>query len=109
MRSRRRPLLLLLALPAVLALLLTATGCGGGKGTISPDQHAQLSKGMSLDDVEALLGPPERTHRMGSGETAAIYWYYNKTEGEGLVKVAFENGQVTIITPYDQSLSPEEF
>lgn len=103
----RRLLLLSLVLTAALALL--AAGCGNSRGSISPDQYSQLEKGMSLDGVEAILGPPERTHRMGSGATETLYWYYNKTEGEGLVKLTFEDGKVTGITPYDQSLSPEEY
>lgn len=105
----RRPLLTITLILAALALLPVLAGCGDTKGTISPDQYSQLNKGMSLDDVEAILGAPERTHRMGSGETATIYWYYRKTEGEGLVKVTFEGGKVSSISPYDQSLSPDEY
>lgn len=103
----KRRFLLLLALAASLLMLSAAAGCGNGKGTISQDQHAQLAKDMSLDKVEGILGTPKRTHRMASGETATIYWYYEKTDGEGLVKITFENGKVTSISPYDQSLSPE--
>ena len=89
--------------------LLIAAGCGNGEsGGISPDQHSQIQRGMTLDQVEAITGSPSRSHKSGSTQNPNITWYFNKTEGEGLVRVAFVAGKVDNISPYDQSVEPEE-
>lgn len=100
--------LLALALMALLTLPVLA-GCEQNKkGVMNPDQHSRIQKGMTLDDVEAIAGTPERTHKKGSARDPNIIWYYSKTESEGLVRVSFQGGKVDSITPYDTSIAPEE-
>lgn len=108
MFRRRAIVICLLALLA--AFLLQASGCGDSKsgGTMSADQHARIEKGMTLDDVEAIAGAPERTHKSGSSKDPNIIWYYGKAEGDGLVRVSFIGGKVDNVSPYDQSVTPEE-
>jgi len=89
--------------------MLPAAGCGK-TAKLSPETYAKIQKGMTLDEVESIAGQPERSHKLGSASSKSqtIYWYYAKTEGEGLVRVAFENGKVTNISPYNANINPEE-
>lgn len=96
-------ILFALTVPVVLA----ATGCGDNGG-ITPEAYAKIEKGMTLDQVEAILGTPPRSHRTGSTKDPTIIWYYNKSEGDGLAKITFESARVTNISPYDTSVNPDE-
>lgn len=108
-RSAHPALLTAAALLVLMLVALTFAGCGNSKeGIISPDQHSRVQKGMTLDDVEAITGPPLRTHRTGSTRDPTIIWYYGKTEGEGLVRITFEGGKVVTITPYNESVEAQE-
>lgn len=88
-------------------LLLASAGCGSKAG-ISQSQHDQVEKGMTLDQVEGLLGQPDRSHRTGPANNPSIVWYYNKSEAEGLVRIAFEDGKMTSVSPYDLSVNLDE-
>ena len=96
-------ILLALTIPVVLA----ATGCGDKDG-VTPDAYAKIEKGMTLDQVEAILGTPPRSHRTGPTKDPTIIWYYIKSEGDGLAKITFESAKVTNISPYDTSVNPDE-
>lgn len=109
-RRQRCPLgksLLLITVVTLIALSVLATGCGSKSG-ISRDQFAQVQKGMTLDQVEGLLGQPDRTHHLGTSKNLNIIWYYNKSESDGLVRVSFLDGKVDSTTPYDTNVTPEE-
>ena len=67
-----------------------------------------MQKGMTLDQVEGLLDQPDRTHRLGSNKDPNVIWYYNKSEGEGLVRFSFLNGKMDVASPYEVSVNPEE-
>lgn len=89
------------------ALSLPAAGCG--KSGISHDQYNQVQKGMTLDQVEGILGQPDRTHRTGPPQNPSIIWYYNKSEAGGLVRIAFTpDAKLDSISPYDVSVNPDE-
>ncbi len=114
MTRRRRQLFprgkstLIIATVTLIALTtLAAAGCGSKSG-ISRDQFAQVQKGMTLDQVEGLLGQPDRTHHLGTSKNLNIIWYYNKSESDGLVRVSFLDGKVDSTTPYDTNVTPEE-
>lgn len=103
-----RRLFALMAMAAIAALLLTA-GCGDSKtGAINAEQHSRVQKGMTLDEVEAVTGTPLRSHRTGPTQNPDIIWYFDKTDGEGLVRVSFISYKVDSISPYDQGVQPEE-
>ncbi len=89
------------------AWLLTATGCGDKQGSINKEVHGQITNGMTMDEVDAVAGQPERSHSIGSAQNPQIFWYYNKSEGKGFVRVVFEEGKVTTVSPYDESITPE--
>lgn len=110
MNRRSLALFIVAAMAAVLAAaLLGLTGCSQSKtGALSPAQYARIQKGMTMDDVEAVAGAPERSHKKGTSKDPNIVWYYPKTEGEGMVRVSFTDGKVDLITPYDSSIEPEE-
>lgn len=107
---RRVSIFLAIAITALVTVVSTGlTGCGESKsGALSPDQHVRIQKGMTMDDVEAVAGTPERSHKKGSSKDPNIIWYYTKTEGEGMVKISFMGGKVDLISPYDTSILPEE-
>jgi hypothetical protein len=102
----RRPLTIIAAVLLLAALLTPVIGCG--KSGISRDQYNQVQKGMTLDQVEGILGQPDRTHRTGSAQNPNVIWYYNKTEGEGLVRIAFLDGKMDTVSPYEISVNPDE-
>jgi len=106
MSDFQRRLLIVLATLLLAALLVAAAGCG--KSGISSDQYDQLEKGMTLDQVEGILGQPDRTHRIGSSQNPNIIWYYNKSEGEGLVRISFIDAKMDVASPYDVSVNPDE-
>lgn len=87
----------------IMVMAVTAAGCGDDTG-ITPEDHSQIEVGMTMDDVDAILGQPERSHVTGS----SIFWYYPKSDQEGLVKISFEQGKVTSVAPYDQSFEVGE-
>ena len=107
--SRKFALMLALATLAIMltVLVISASGCGDSGGVTS-EKYAQVEKGMTFNQVDALLGTPPRTHRTGPTSNPTIIWYYEKTEGEGLLRITFENAKVTNISPYDTSINPEE-
>lgn len=96
------------ALLTVAVFLLAAAGCGGKEATISQEQHSQIQREMTLDQVEAITGEPVRTHRTGSPQNPDIIWYFEKTEGAGLVRITFIGGKVESVSPYEESVEPEE-
>ncbi len=103
----RRPVILIIILLLLATPLLALGGCGEEKGAISKDTYGQIEPGMTMDDVDAIAGQPERSHSLGTAQDPQIFWYYNKTEGEGFVRVVFEGGKVTTVSPYDESITPE--
>lgn len=88
-------------------LLIVVTGCGSKDG-VSQSLYEQVQKGMTLDEVEGLLGQPDRTHRTGATSNPNIIWYYNKSEAEGLVRISFTNAKVDSLSPYDLSVNLDE-
>lgn len=90
-----------------LASGLPATGCGGSSG-VSQEDHDKIQVGMTMDEVAAILGQPERSHVTGASQNPGIFWYFTKSEGEGLMKISFEQGKVTSVAPYDQSFNVGE-
>ena len=105
---RHRFIFFSLAVTLAAVFLLAVTACGSGSAGITPEKYAQIERGMSLDQVEGILGTPARTHRTGPANNPVITWYYNKADSEGLLKISFENAKVTIIQPYDTSVGPPE-
>ncbi|RJQ43017.1 MAG: hypothetical protein C4534_08815 [Gaiellales bacterium] len=91
----------------IISLLLGASACGEKAG-ITSDDHARIEVGMTMDEVEDMLGQPERSHVTGDSQNPSIFWYYPKAEGDGLVKVSFEGARVTSVSPYDQSFEVGE-
>ncbi|MDO8737327.1 MAG: hypothetical protein Q7K29_09650 [Thermoleophilia bacterium] len=87
--------------------LFIIAGCGSQAG-IGQSQYEQVQKGMTLDDVEGLLGQPDRSHRTGPTNNPSIIWYYNKSEAEGLVRIGFVNAKVDSLSPYDLSVNLDE-
>ncbi|MFA5802661.1 MAG: outer membrane protein assembly factor BamE [Thermoleophilia bacterium] len=100
-------LMTLVAAVVISTLVIASAGCGEKAG-VSAEKYAQVEKGMTLDQVEGLLGTPARSHRTGPSQNPTIIWYYDKTSGEGLLKIAFENAKVSNISPYDTSVNPDE-
>ncbi|MHB0916018.1 MAG: hypothetical protein ACYC57_03940 [Thermoleophilia bacterium] len=92
---------------ALMIIAIILAGCGGSSG-ITSDDHGRIAVGMTMDEVEEILGQPERSHVTGASQDPAIFWYYSKSEGDGLFKVAFEQGRVTSVAPYDQSFEVGE-
>ena len=106
-QMRIRAVSMILMLLMVSAVALSAAGCG--KSGISHDQYNQVQKGMTLDQVEGILGQPDRTHHTGSPQNPSIIWYYNKSEADGLVRLAFTpDAKLDSISPYDVSVNPDE-
>lgn len=101
------PRALILAAIVLLAAASLMTGCGEETG-ITRDDHGRIELGMSMDDVESVLGQPERSHVTGASQNPTIYWYFTKQEGDGLVKISFEEGKVTNVAPYDDSFEVGE-
>jgi hypothetical protein len=73
------------------------TGCSEGLFSAGPDapwKHAEnwraLERGMSADEVEALLGPEH--YNVGSG--ARIAWQYGKCGAKARGTVVYQNGQL---------------
>ncbi|MHB0867619.1 MAG: hypothetical protein ACYC6B_06025 [Thermoleophilia bacterium] len=98
----------LLTMATITAVLLTA-GCGDSKtGVINSEQYGRVQKGMTLDEVEAITGTPLRSHSTGPTQNPSIIWYFDKADGEGLVRFTFVNYKVDSIAPYDQSVPLEE-
>jgi len=87
--------------------LIAVTSCGSKAG-ISQSQYEQVQKGMTLDQVEGLLGQPDRSHRTGPTNNPNIIWYYNKSEAEGLVRIGFLDAKVDSLSPYDLSVNLDE-
>lgn len=105
--SRRALIIMLVAAVAAISILIL-TGCGGdNSGSIDRDTYAKINNGMTMDDVDAVAGQPERSHSIGAAASPQVFWYYGKTDGEGFIRVVFEDGKVTTISPYDESITPE--
>lgn len=108
--GRRQKFILLMMLTtavAIATLVIASAGCGEKAG-VSAEKYAQVEKGMTLDQVDGLLGTPARSHHTGPTNNPTIIWYYDKESGEGLLKIAFENAKVSNISPYDTSVNPDE-
>lgn len=103
MRRKLLPLMILL----IAMFTLVNTGCGTSQGSLDKETHGKIELGMTMDNVDTIAGQPERSHSIGSAQNPQVFWYYNKTEGEGFVRVVFEDGKVTTVSPYDESISPE--
>jgi len=68
-----------------------------GKIAVSRDRFAQLSKGMSRDEVRDLLGPPRPgwTHTIEKSGRSYETWYYKRTDG-GVASVAFVDDSILL-------------
>lgn len=110
MSDRARLVALFMAMAILAAAALALAGCGDSQksGVISREQYDRIQKGLTLDEVEAIGGEPYRTHKTGTSKDPNIFWYYSKTEGDGLVRISFLSGRVDSISPYEISVTPEE-
>jgi hypothetical protein len=103
-----RKLLVIILAISMATLAIVTVGCGGDKaGSISRATHDEIQNGMTMDEVDAIAGQPERSHSIGAAGNPQVFWYFGKTDGEGFVRVVFEEGKVTTISPYDESFVPE--
>jgi hypothetical protein len=100
-------ILFTLAVFASVVVMILVAGCGAKAG-ISQSQYEQVQKGMTLDQVESLLGQPDRSHRTGPTNNPNIIWYFNKSEAEGLVRISFLNATVDNLSPYDLNVNLDE-
>jgi hypothetical protein len=68
-----------------------------GKIAVSRDRFAQLSKGMSRDEVRDLLGPPRPgwTHVIEKSGRSYETWYYKRTDG-GVASVSFVDDSILL-------------
>ncbi|MFA6001977.1 MAG: outer membrane protein assembly factor BamE [Thermoleophilia bacterium] len=103
----RKMMFIFIIFALTVPVAVAASSCGDKSG-ITPDAYAKIEKGMNLDQVEAILGTPPRSHRTGPSQNPTIIWYYEKSSGEGLLKITFESAKVTNISPYDTSINPDE-
>ena len=56
---------------------------------------ARVSTGMSMDDVKAILGPPEESHPTSFGDENMTTWAYH-AGGQRLFVWFDDNGQVKL-------------
>jgi hypothetical protein len=75
-----------------------------GKIAVSRDRFAQLSKGMTRDEVRDLLGAPRPgwTHTIEKSGRTYETWYYKRTDG-GVASVSFA-GDTILIAEYGEIL-----
>lgn len=68
-----------------------------GKITVSRERFAQLSKGMTRDEVRDLIGAPRPgwTHTIEKSGGSYETWYYKREDG-GLASVSFSDGAIFI-------------
>lgn len=88
---------------AAVSLILIAAGCdsssgqssstSGGGATYTADQYEQLSTGMTIDDVDGIMGGGAATSESEfNGQTMQIYMYVN-SDGSN-VTVSFVDGKL---------------
>ncbi|MBE0428425.1 MAG: hypothetical protein IBX61_00945 [Thermoleophilia bacterium] len=102
-----------LATLAAAALLLIAllfiVSCGENRaGLIDQDQYERIQRGMTMDEVESITGIPTRTHRTGPATDPNIIWYFDKKDGEGLIRISFVGGKVDSVSPFDPGVEQQE-
>lgn len=75
-----------------------------GKITVSRERFAQLSKGMSKDEVRDLLGAPRPgwSHTIEKSGRSYETWYYKRTDG-GVASVAFVD-ETILLAEYGEIL-----
>ena len=71
------------------------------QASVPKERFAQLRRGMTPDEVTALLGAPRPgwTHTLEKGTTRYETWYYQRTDG-GLASVGFVDDR-TYIAEYE--------
>jgi outer membrane protein assembly factor BamE (lipoprotein component of BamABCDE complex) len=74
----------------VLLLLVTFLGCG--PSTLTDANFAKLSKGMTKQEVRAILGPPDTTNVSTMPTGREEQWYYR--DGKKSAAVAFSGDTV---------------
>lgn len=70
------------------------TNVGGGRGGITKASYDRIHNGMSLQEVEAILGPGEEQAAAGSGLFGNTATVYKWQEGFHVISVSFLNGRV---------------
>jgi hypothetical protein len=94
--SRRR--LLLLGLPAAIALLVLGASMLLSPSAISYENYERVRKGMTKDEVEAILGRPKTVVSAPGSLPSGIRWD-TRCEwigNEHLIAVSFQDGRVIL-------------
>lgn len=99
----------------VLGLLAVISGCGtqasaGGSTQLNPDKYAQITEGMTADQVKAIAGDPSKTEQKSTGgghqmngmtmdsAMSTEYWYYQGSKG--WVRLELADGKLTSKSGY---------
>jgi outer membrane protein assembly factor BamE (lipoprotein component of BamABCDE complex) len=91
------------ALAAALAIGLATPAVSAPAKPLAPAQQAQIRPGMTMDEVTAAIGKPEKVRKYGKGEATWGYrtrqndiWFLVDFGRDGKVKLAKEQ----IVTPF---------
>jgi outer membrane protein assembly factor BamE (lipoprotein component of BamABCDE complex) len=94
---------------AMAVFSLVATGCMSMGHKLDPDKMAQVKKGMTKDDVIALVGPPTEVENDSDGLTVFNYLYlYNTATAATYIPVAGfflgggEGGSETFVVEFNK-------
>ena len=81
----------------------SATAKPTPKGAVTLRNFGAIQNGMSLQQVEALLGNGQMTTESGSGSNTLTVYSWSTPDGLGAVTVVFQNNQVTSKTQFGLS------
>lgn len=114
----KKLLIAMAAAALLLGLLAVTSGCGtqvsaGGSGNstqLNPDKYAQITDGMTTDQVKTIAGEPSKTEQKSTGgghqmsgmtmddPMTTEYWYYQGDKG--WVRLEMTDGKLTSKSGY---------
>ena len=95
-RSKHRYLIAMLA-------ILTAGlgGCSNDRGEASPEKYSRLELGMSLAEVEHIMGGPGQIRRFDNQPADETTYRWETTDSGYHIYVTVKNGKVGSLVDYD--------
>ncbi|MED3484938.1 hypothetical protein P4523_22990 [Bacillus toyonensis] len=86
----------------LLVIVTVLSACSSGDGKISKEEFKQLKDGMSISEVEKIVGGKGKEH-VNSADSSLVEYTYPALDGveeDGYVYILFNSGKVSTILDY---------
>lgn len=79
-----------------LIIIILLTGCTSGENKITKDMYEKIEAGMTIDEVESVLGKGEETAKTEAAGITIVNYQWTNSDGSN-IQIIFQEGKVNTI------------